>query len=990
MWPVLVLLLLASNTVDADDLRVDYTRHSLTGTHVHYQQYIDGIRVVGGERIESIGGDGTRDIVDRLARRSSSIAALAIAPRGGELVYLNVDGEAILASRVVVEEQLHRRYAYYYDAGSGALIRSDPLFRTSQGRVFDPNPVARLNRPDLQDQNNAAAAVPDSAYSLVELADLPSSGPLAGPNVQIVDTESPTTIRADASQSLIFDRGENQFEEVNAYFHIDRSQRYLQSLGYTGSRRIVGYSIPVDPHAASGTDNSFFVAGNTPGRGELFFGDGGTDDAEDSDIMLHEFGHAIQESIAPGAFGGSSSTQTRALGEGFGDYWAFSSNYEQTVPSGRDPFCIGDWDARCWTDDASQLCGYPAGSDCLRRVDGTKTMADFIANDTPGREHQNGEIWSSALREIFLSAGKRTTDTLVLEGTFGVPFSPSFALMAQKILEADRALYVGAHLPAICGAMTSRGIVAADCAEPRGEVTLFQSGEHGLTGTSITSTLTISDPRQIDRLNVNASLVGDGQLTLIAPDGTRASSTDAFRGRSAAGMWTLIVTSSQPVTLKSWSLAITFVGDTPWPSRPASAGGRKYIAAVAHTPGANGTMFITDVRLFNRGTSPAQITLILTPTAADGRTNFDAVKLVVAPMQIVALDDVVQATMLSAGTGQLELAGAADQVIATSRTYTPSAAGTYGQFVPSAEPTEAIASADSISIPGLENTADFRSNIGFAEVAGVSGEAHVRYYDATGAAVLDEVYGMAPYGHAQTRVNATGEALRAEVTVVGDARVLAYGSVVDNHSGDAVFIPAARIRSGYVPAIHSPGAFGTTWRTDVWVSNTTPFPASVDVNQRSVSVPARGSVVIRDVIGVDGQAVLLLSPPAGVLVISRTYTVSSNGTFGQFVPPTTTAIHRGDAAATLIGIESSPSFRTNIGLMAVAPATVRLIAWDARGSEVWRSDVAAEGLTQLPLPVSVAVGRVTAEVIDGGGAVIPYASVVDNHSGDPIYITAQY
>ncbi len=992
MWRALVLLFLAANTAYSDDLRIDYTRESLSGTHVHYQQYIDGIRVIGGERIESIGGDGTRDVVDRLARRSatSSISTLAGAPRAGELVYLNVGGEAKLASRVLVEEQPYRRYANYYDANSGALIRSDPLFWTSQGRVFDPNPVAKLNRPDLQDQNDAAIAVPDSAYSIVELADLPSSGPLAGPNVQIVDTELPTTVHADASQSLMFDRSQDQFEEVNAYFHIDRSQRYLQSLGYTGARRIVGYSIPVDPHAASGTDNSFFVSGDTPGRGALFFGDGGTDDAEDSDIMLHEFGHAIQESIAPGAFGGSSSTQSHALGEGFGDYWSFSSTYEQTVVSGRDPFCIGDWDARCWNDDPSQFCGYPPNSDCLRRVDSAKTMADFIVSDTPGTEHRNGEIWSSALREIFLSVGRRTTDTLVLEGTFGVPLGPTYALMAQKILQADRALNVGAHVPVICAAMTKRGILAAsDCAAPRGEVTLFQSGEHGLTGTSITSTLTIADPRQIDRLTLSTSLIGEAQLTLIAPDGTHASSTDAFRGRSAAGLWTLIVASTQPVTLTSWSLAINFVGDTPALLRLTAAGRQKYIAAVAHTPGANGTTFITDVRLFNRGSLPAQITAIFTPTAADGRTSFNAVKVIIAPMQIVALDDVVQATMLSAGTGQLELVGATDQVMATSRTYTSSASGSYGQFVPSANPAEAIGSAESISVPGLENTADFRSNIGFAEVAGVSGEVHVRYYDASGAAVLDEVYGIAPYSHAQTHVNANGEALRAEVTIVGDARVLAYGSVVDNRSGDAIFIPAARLRQGGFPAIHAPGANGTLWRTDVWLSNVGAAPEAVAMNFDTVTVPARGAVILRDVLGnlVDGSSLLIAlgARTSAVLMTSRTYTVGPNGTFGQFVPPAMPAA----GLATMVGVENSATFRTNIGLIATLGANVRLIAYSAAGVEVWRTEVSVYGLTQFPLPVPLLDGRITAEVI-GQGAVIPYASVIDNHSGDPIYIIAQY
>src|SRR5438128_6795758 len=369
----------------------------------------------------------------------------------------------------------------------------------------------------------------------------------------------------------MFDRSQDPFKGVNAYFAIDRSQRYLQSLGFIGTRRIVPYAIPVDPHAANGTDNSFFVV-ETPGIGALFFGDGGTDDAEDPDIMLHEFGHAIQESIAPGAFGGTSSSQSRAMGEGFGDYWSFSENYEGTIPSGRDPFCIGDWDARCAGDDSSQLCGYPAGADCLRRVDSTKTMSDFINSDVPGTEHKNGEIWSSALREIFMTIGKRTTDTIVLEGTFGVPIGPTYQLMAQKLLSADRALSGGADVPAICAAMTKRGILGnSDCTPPpRGEITWLQS---------TSSTLTVTDPRPIANLTLYTSIIGDAQVTLIGPDGTTGA-PDAFRGKSGAGTWSLLVTSSQPVTLITWSLAITFSGDMPALLRPASTGGQKFIAAV--------------------------------------------------------------------------------------------------------------------------------------------------------------------------------------------------------------------------------------------------------------------------------------------------------------------------------------------------------------------------------------------------------------------------
>lgn len=996
MVRVLACLFFLATQSFGEDLRVDYSRESLTATHVHYQQYLDGLRVVGGERVESIGHDGRHEVVDRLAASVrtgfSRLRPAEAGPHIGELVYLNVNGDARLASRVLVEDRPLHRYANYYDAASGALIRSDPLFWTAQGRVFDPNPVAKLNRPDLQDQNNSAAAVPDAAYSVVDLPDLAPSGPLAGPNVQIVDIQSPFTTRADAAQSLLFDRSQPQFEEVNAYYHIDHSQRYLQSLGFTGPRRIVGYSIPVDPHAVSGTDNSFFVT-DSPGRGTLYFGDGGTDDAEDSDIMLHEYGHAIQESIAPGAFGGSSSSQSRALGEGFGDYWSFSSTYQQTVASGRDPFCIGDWDARCWNDDPSQSCSYPVGSDCLRRVDGVKTMANFIVSDTSGTEHKNGEIWSSALREIFMSAGKRTTDTIVLEGTFGVPTGPTYALTAQRLLVADRALNAGANAVAICAAMTARGILGpTDCA-PRGEVTLFQSSDHPLTGMTVASTLTISDSRAIDRISVNASIIGEAQATLTGPDGVSASvqSLDVFRGRPAAGLWTLALTANQPMTLSSWSLAIQFAGDQPLSARPASTGASKFIAAVAHAPGANGTTFISDIRLFNRDVRPAQVMAFFTPTGGDGRTNFAAVKITVGPQQIVGLDDIVRNALQAFGTGQLELLDAGENIEIVSRTYTRSSGGTFGQFIPSAVPGDALGSGDlPLSIPGLENTAAFRSNIGFAEVSGASGEIHVRFYDAGGNAVADEVYGIAPFGHVQTRVNAAGEAIRAEVTLVGGARVLPYGSVVDNASGDAIFVPAARVRQGYLPAIHSFGANGTAWRTDVWLSNVGATPELVSLNFTSATVPARGAVVLRDVLGdmPDGSRMLALgTQTTAVLVTSRTYTVGSNGSFGQFVPPGLAS----SATATLIGLENTAAFRTNIGLIATqSPATVRLIAYDSAGREVWRTEMlAAQGLIQFALPVALADGRLTLEVLAGSG-VIPYASVVDNVSGDPIYITAQY
>jgi hypothetical protein len=1008
---VLLLLLATTSVAFGDDLRIDYVRHALTATHTRYQQFIDGIRVVGGERIETVDRNGRRVVAETLARPPllARTAAASVVAASGELVYLNVDGNARLARRVLIEEQLPRRYEQYYDATTGELLRSDPLFWNAQGRVFDPNPVAKLNDPSLRDQNDSAAAVPDAAYSIVDLPDLPASGPLIGPNVQIVDTQPPFTVHADAGQSLMFDRSQPQFEEVNAYFHIDRAQRYLQSLGYTGLRRIAGYAIPVDPHAVNGADNSFYTSGNIVGEGALYFGDGGTEDAEDSDIMLHEFGHAIQDSIAPGAFGGSSSSQSRALAEGWSDYWSFSASYAQTIVSGRDPSCIGDWDARCAGDDPSKNCGYPPGADCLRRVDGRKTMSDFVVSESPGTEHHNGEIWSSAMREIFLALtgrygveqGRRLTDTILLEATFGAPLNLTFASFARRLLDADSRLTGGVNAQTICASMTVRQILpVGECNQPpRGEVTAYAGDD---------ATIQITDPRAIETLSVSVAIDGvprgDLRIALIAPDGTRvvlqnpstdrtvgvhttygisalsAEPLETLNGRSAAGSWKLEITDttgSGAGVLVSWALAIHFVGDVPFISR--GSGGRfapprVYVPAVAHAPGANGTNFVTDVQIFGNSLTTAYASVIFTPSGTDGFKQFTGVRLEIPPGQIVMLNDVVLSVMQTIGTGQLDIESNVTDLVVRSRTYTTSGAGSFGQSIPGLSWQEGIAAGDSATILLLRNTPEYRSNIGFAEGYGGPGTAHFTFFDTAGNTIGTADYPVLPFMHFQTPLPVDSPAVRANVTVTGFAHILAYGSVVDNRSGDGIYIPAAKAMAEetVVPAAHSAGVNGTFWRTDLW----TPTGIREDV------VTTTGPLFINE-------------PFAG----SRTWTASDNGTFGEYIAPipVSSGIRSGETLQ-LIGIEQSAARRTNVGVINVdrtAPVGVRLIAYDAVGIEQGQLDVGigAGQMSQVPLTAITSValpsGRVSVWVISSTGAAVAYASVIDNRSGDPYVVIGQ-
>src|SRR6266446_1528252 len=87
------------------EMRLDYTRVSLTKTVRHYTQVVDGVEVAGGERIEENG----RVTFERLgvapaippAISSRSHPSFAGRIAGATPAYVNVNGELRPAVRVV-------------------------------------------------------------------------------------------------------------------------------------------------------------------------------------------------------------------------------------------------------------------------------------------------------------------------------------------------------------------------------------------------------------------------------------------------------------------------------------------------------------------------------------------------------------------------------------------------------------------------------------------------------------------------------------------------------------------------------------------------------------------------------------------------------------------------------------------------------------------------------------------------------------------------
>ncbi|HJQ40657.1 MAG TPA: proprotein convertase P-domain-containing protein [Thermoanaerobaculia bacterium] len=961
-------MLLSLAFAAALDLRLELARESLTGTHCRYREYVQGIP--------------TENYVTAPCGAAGSQPADVF--RQAESLPLHWVGDRI-ARRVIRDH-----FAEDHDAESGELLRRIPFF--FRANVFDPNPVVTLNDPTLQDRNDSASAVPDAAYRTVELQDLNS------PYVKLVDIQPPSI--APPTGSLVFNRQDDGFEDVNAFFHIDATQRYLQSIGYRGRRAIAPYAIETDAHAQNGFDSSLFIPDAFhPGRGTLFFGTGGTDDAEDADLVVHEYAHALHEWIAPGSFTGTFTSQARAFGEAFGDYWAFSNHYAQRVQSGRDPFCFADWDARCWLDDASELCAYPPNSDCLRRLDSPKTMRDYDTVEAAGVEHRNGAIMSSALRELFLALGKPVTDTIVIESFFGAPSLPSFAVMAQRIINADQLLYGGSHQTTICSVMMARQILTIDqCAmRPRGEWTQFPSGERAIPipdadQTGIVSLLTITDPRTIEnawvRVDITHPSRGDLRIDLIAPDGTTFSlqqnSADRardihftysvnLRGRSAAGVWTLRVADViflDAGTLQSWDLVIQFAGDAPSSERPRAAR-TQMIPVVAHRFGDNDTFFASDLRVANPSNAQQTATLIFTRDGEDGRANFSAVNVVLAPGETAAYDDVVDRVFHTSGSGSLEILG---DVLAMSRTYVPVlSGGTLGQTIP--PNLDTITQGDAqLMIPYFQ-VGPFRMRLGFVETAGVAGT--VAFTISLERFFVD----LPPYGHVQLPTVVRPNNIQV---LTPGTRVAAYLSHVDNATGDAMFIPAVRPSGGtrIAPVVDTTGVNASSWRSDLWVETPTASTAVLFVDALAGDVVTRTLPPIAFRQGVLPQTfgrsntfgMLVASFFAGGAASTR---IVNNGT-SEYAPFRDPA---GAAQQHLLFIESTDAFRTNIGLIANEAALAEVTVYDSEGRVVdQRLLFTPRGLAQTAVTPRVVNGRALVRFLSGTGRA--YASTIDNATGD--------
>jgi hypothetical protein len=139
------------------------------------------------------------------------------------------------------------------------------------------------------------------------------------------------------------------------------------------------------------------------------------------------------------------------------------------------------------------------------------------------------------------------------------------------------------------------------------------------------------------------------------------------------------------------------------------------------------------------------------------------------------------------------------------------------------------------------------------------------------------------------------------------------------------------------------------------------------------------------------------------MVSNRTFNQTPDGTYGQFIAGVTdsTAIGYQEQAALVqlsYSVAGDSGYRTNIGLVNAGANDITVevdlldgdgnllgtLSYDLRSFEYKQISNIFSKVTGQDVPEGVAVVRTTTE----HGRFFAYASVVDNRSGDPIYVTA--
>ena len=255
----------------------------------------------------------------------------------------------------------------------------DNKFASIPANVIDENPIN-------EDSGIIFTSDLSSLGMEVSLTDLDNSCLLRNKAIEISeDSLYPNNI-ASTTFDLKTDPSHPYFQQVNSYYYANKLYKEVIDVGASlnGIRQL-----SIDAHCdyLYGAYFSFNLNTICLGYAPILDSETTLWAADDSDVILHEFGHAINHNLASQEHF-SLSTESYALDEAIADYWAMTSNNEPV---------ISEW-----------FLGYI--SNYFR--DGRSNHK--YPQDIVAQPHRDGRIFMEALWSIREQLGKEITDSITI------------------------------------------------------------------------------------------------------------------------------------------------------------------------------------------------------------------------------------------------------------------------------------------------------------------------------------------------------------------------------------------------------------------------------------------------------------------------------------------------------------------------------------------------------------------------------------------------
>lgn len=342
----------------------------------------------------------------------------------------------------------------YVDEKGRVIVRTNKYLyfkdTTIKAKVFLVNPLNSANKTyggdfkDNGDQSNSA--LENEQYEVDMHAEFRNdSFFLNHPMFEFKEISAPYHNDEYGTDTAVWNylRSDPRFEAANAYYHLTTFHDYLVGLGFGPLIR----KVQIDVHAMNNSDNSQF----DPNKYTIEFGDGGVDDAEDGEVVIHEYVHSLSTTAM---YTENNGKQRAAMEEGNCDY--LSKSYSRSI-NDNNSYKVFSWDGHneYWN-------GFSINS------------ADHYPENLTNSKDGDRDMWSSTLMCISDYIGREATDSLVIEHFSYQTQYATMPDMAEILLHVDSTLFNGRYYEPIKHCLVMRGLAKYGASVEEVENSLWQ------------------------------------------------------------------------------------------------------------------------------------------------------------------------------------------------------------------------------------------------------------------------------------------------------------------------------------------------------------------------------------------------------------------------------------------------------------------------------------------------------------------------------------